>query len=236
MDITRTFDGPELNTEYLFGLFAQLALNRNATTLLGVPLNYTIVHFTANQNIASAATIINFEFASLGIILPVEIDTWNVFNAEGQVLEYDATFRWFQYLLDTLVITVMKVGNFASVTQVIQYFTATLSQSICQVHQSYCNGTNQQYASYSACYDFLTTKVRFGKAHELGMNTLLCRTIHENMVSFRPSVHCPHIGPTGGGYCTDDLTYGGVVTQPYFTNQPMVPYGYQNSNATIAAM
>ena len=236
MDITRTFDGPELNTEYLFGLFAQLALNPNATTLLGVPLNYTIVHFTANQNIVSAATIINFEFASLGVTLPIEVDTWTVFNANGQLLEYDATFRWFQYLLDTLVVAVMKAGNFASVTQVIEYLTSALSQGICQVHQSYCNGTNQQYASYSACYDFLTTEVRFGEAYELGMNTILCRTIHENMVPFRPSVHCPHIGPTGGGYCTDDLTYLGVVTEPYFTNQPMVPCGYQNSNATIAAM
>lgn len=51
-----------------------------------------------------------------------------------------------------------------------------------------------------------------------------------------PSVHCPHIGPSGGGYCTDDLTYEGVVTQPYFTNQPMVPYGYANANPSIAAL
>jgi len=36
-------------------------------------------------------------------------------------------------------------------------------------------------------------------------------------------------------YCTDDLTYVGVVTEPYYTIQPMVPYGYANSNATIAA-
>ena len=31
--------------------------------------------------------------------------------------------------------------------------------------------------------------------------TVLCRYIHQNMVSFRPEVHCPHIGPTGGGMC-----------------------------------
>ena len=305
VDITRTFAGRELNTEYLFGLFAQLALNPNASTLLGVPMNYTIVHFTANQNIASAATIITFDFVSLGIVLPVEIDTWNVFNAQGQILEYDATFRWFEYLLDTIIATVGAEIGATSTEEIIQFFTVALVTNICETHQAYCNGTNQQYANYSACYDFLTTQVRFGEAYELGMNTILCRSIHENMVPYRPSVHCPHIGPTGGGvskhqgtdlklkpcslslkrrlsmrhgkrnnhqfsatsianlqmqgvqlsaweshvpicslcrvlvdiiqYCTDDLTYLGVVSEPYFTNQPMVPYGFANSDPTVAA-
>lgn len=185
MDITRTFDGPELNTEYLFGLFAQLALYPNATTLLGVPTNYSIIHFTANQNIASAAIIVTFDFTSLGIILPVEIDTWNVFNAQGQVLEYDATFRWFEYLLDTLITTITPELGFNSTTQTIGFLTNVLSQSICITHQSYCTGANQQYANYSACYEFLTQDVRFGKAYELGMNTILCRMIHENMVPYR---------------------------------------------------
>lgn len=188
----------------------------------------------ANENIASAATVINFNFASLGITLPVEIDTWNVFNADGQVLEYDATFRWFEYLLDTLYAAAMPVLGFESTTQVIEFFTIVLSKSICQTHQTYCNGTNQQYADYSACYNFLTTKVRFGKAYELGMNTILCRMIHENMVPLRPSLHCFHIGPAGGGYCTDDMTYRAVVNQLYFTNQPMVPYGYTNDEAIAA--
>lgn len=203
VDITRTFDGPELNTEYLFGLFAQLALYPNSTTLLGVPVNYSIIHFTANQNIVSSSAIIYFDFTSLGLVLPVEIDGVNVYNAQGQLEEYDATFRWFQYLLDTLVATVTPELGFNSTTQTIEYFTQALAESICVTEVTYCNGTNQQYANYSACYEFLTTQVRFGQAYELGMNTLLCRMIHENMVPYRPSVHCPHIGPTGGGYCTD---------------------------------
>ena len=55
-----------------------------------------------------------------------------------------------------------------------------------------------------------------------GRNTLLCRMVHQNMIPFRPEVHCPHIGKTGGGYCVDDLTYGGVVTSNPFTNSPFV--------------
>ena len=48
--------------------------------------------------------------------------------------------------------------------------------------------------------------------------------VHQNMVPFRPAVHCPHIGPTGGGYCDDDKTYDQTVTQDYFTNYPFA-YG-----------
>lgn len=57
VDITRTFDGRELNTEYIFGLFANLAAARpGAITLLGVPLSYEILHFAANQNVVSSLT------------------------------------------------------------------------------------------------------------------------------------------------------------------------------------
>ena len=56
VDITRTFKGRELNTEYIFGLFANLAANANAFTLLGYATSYEIVHFAASQNIASAST------------------------------------------------------------------------------------------------------------------------------------------------------------------------------------
>ncbi len=35
----------------------------------------------------------------------------------------------------------------------------------------------------------------------------------------------PHIGPSGGGYCTDDRTYVGTVEENYF-NISFLPYGY----------
>lgn len=51
--------------------------------------------------------------------------------------------------------------------------------------------------------------------------------VHQNMVSFRPETHCPHIGPLGGGMCVDDHTYAQTVTENYFTNFPFAhgPYG-----------
>jgi hypothetical protein len=45
------------------------------------------------------------------------------------------------------------------------------------------------------------------------------------MVQYRPDVHCAHIGPTGGGYCVDDMTYGQTVLEKYF-NDSWIPYGY----------
>jgi hypothetical protein len=103
IDITRTFDGRELNTEYLFGLFANLAANPNQTSLIGVPLSYEIIHFAANENIASAATRFQFNLTSLGLVIPVESDTWINYNEKGEITQYDATFKYWTWLMDYVV-------------------------------------------------------------------------------------------------------------------------------------
>ena len=65
-----------------------------------------------------------------------------------------------------------------------------------------------------------------------GRNTLLCRMVHQNMVPFRPNVHCPHIGKTGGGYCNDDTTYDGTVLQNFFKNYP---FGYTDRGHPLSS-
>ena len=65
-----------------------------------------------------------------------------------------------------------------------------------------------------------------------GRNTLTCRMVHQNMVPVRPSVHCSHLGKTGGGYCTDNTNYTGTVNAQLFTNAPFVPYGKGNTSIT----
>lgn len=65
--------------------------------------------------------------------------------------------------------------------------------------------------------------------------TLPCRMAHQPMVPIRPSVHCSHIGPSESDYCEEDRTYGSMVQEPSFTNQPFVPYGYADSDATVSA-
>ncbi len=103
IDITRTFDGAELNTEYLFGLFANLASNPNSLSLLGIPISYEVLHFTANDYITTSAVRFMFNFTSLGIVLPVEIDGWHTWNEKGQLTQYDASFKYWQWMVDTLI-------------------------------------------------------------------------------------------------------------------------------------
>ena len=103
IDITRTFEGRELNTEYLFGLFAQSAEHPNDISLIGVPISYEIVHFAANQYITSAAVRLQFNFTSLGLMVPVEIDSWNTYNDKGEITQFDVTFRYWQWLVDYIV-------------------------------------------------------------------------------------------------------------------------------------
>jgi len=236
VDATRNFEGVELNTEYMFGLFSANAAADAPFTLLGVPLSYRITKFVANQNIISSSTIVQFNISSFGVVVPVEIDAWFALNSAGQLAQYDATFKWFDFLVDTMIQSTMATMNTTNATQAIRMLQLKVANSVCGVHQTYCNGTNQQYSNYTQCMQVLTEGVRFGQSFELGRDTLLCRMVHMNMVSLRPSVHCPHIGPSGGGMCADDMTYAQKVLQPYFTHMPFVPYGRQDANATVAAM
>lgn len=75
--------------------------------------------------------------------------------------------------------------------------------TVCAVAQQFCNGSLQQYTSVADCIQFLTNKVPFGSFDQGDQGNVACRVIHTNFVPLIPSVHCPHVGPTGGGMCTD---------------------------------
>lgn len=213
---TRNFEGRELNTEYIFGLFTP----SDSITVIGLPVGpYEILQFTGNQNIASATTRVNFTFPSFrNISLPVTIQTWMAYNEAKEISQYDVTFRWFANLLQELLRTIDSDPAKAQATA--RHLIAT---SICSTHTKYCHGTDKQYDSDQDCYKYLTEEIRFGQSFELGMNTLLCRSVHEIMIKFRPDVHCPHIGKTGGGQCADDYTYTQKVNEALYTNAPWIP-------------
>ncbi len=218
VDITRTFPGRELNTEYLFGLFTDPA----SISLLGLPVAYEVTEFTAHDYIAAATTVVMFNSTLFDMVVPVTIDTFIAWNDGGEILQYDATFRWFGFLLDTLIAAAARKLGSPTVAEAITTLAHTLATGICQVHDKHCTGANKQYRDTTECISFLTEGIRFGKDYELGRNTLLCRSVHQQMVQFRPEVHCPHIGPSGGGMCVDDQTYEEKVLEKYFTNAPFV--------------
>ncbi|KKK23466.1 hypothetical protein ARAM_003970 [Aspergillus rambellii] len=230
VDITRTFDGRELNNEYIFGLFS----DPQHLSLVGIPIAYNITQFAANRNIASATTVFTFNATSFNLLVPITIDTWLMFDPDGKITQYDATFRWFPKLFDALAQAAGKQFNLTDPAQIQSRLASLLADTICQTHADRCVGENQQYASKDECIRFLTTQVRFGGPDELGGNTLLCREVHEHMVQYRPAEHCPHIGPTGGNYCVDDKTYDEVVTERYF-RESFIPYGYGDNNIWVAS-
>ncbi|CAF4831110.1 unnamed protein product [Rotaria sp. Silwood1] len=84
---------------------------------------------------------------------------------------------------------------------------------ICNVTQTFCFGTLQQYSSVDECEQYLMTNVSYGSYDRGDQGNVACRSIHAYFVSLFPSVHCSHVGPTGGGACTDK-------TIDFYYNQP----------------
>jgi len=118
---------------------------------------------------------------------------WITFDEESRILSYD------------LVILRLGQSNLPVPTSAYPAYYA----EICQVHEAYCTGANQQYADYSSCLADLATQP-YGTWDNAGSNTTVCRILHSILVPLRPEFHCPHIGPTGGGFCVDspyDLFY-----------------------------
>ncbi|CAI4214379.1 unnamed protein product [Parascedosporium putredinis] len=73
-------------------------------------------------------------------------------------------------------------------------------QSICAVTQATCRGANQQWSSIEECISVLSQK-DYGRYQNAWGDNIVCRTIHIVLTQLRPEVHCPHVGPTGGGKC-----------------------------------
>ncbi|KAK0663280.1 hypothetical protein DIS24_g1463 [Lasiodiplodia hormozganensis] len=166
VDITRTFTGIELNTEYLFSLFAQLSRTRSFT-LLGIPTSYTVTHFAgwippstsspssdssgSSSAIASSAILMNFtsptHFWSGGgggggdddDNFTLEIHAWTLFDAAGRVQQYDATFRhWPAFIASTLSRVARRPRFAGNVSAVVAHATAELAATICAEHEAHC--------------------------------------------------------------------------------------------------
>ena len=123
-----------------------------------------------------------FNFPAINKTIPIDIDSWNTYNAQGQISQYDATFKWWQWAVDYIIQQAMPALNATTPTATVEKLTVGLADSICTTAQTYCTGANQQYANKGECLGYLTQKVRFGQAYELGMspsrtNHLLSQTL-----------------------------------------------------------
>ncbi|KAF7586629.1 hypothetical protein BBP40_008551 [Aspergillus hancockii] len=221
LHFSRPFEGREVSNEYFFGSFSDLS----RVGIVGIPIAYNITQFTANDNIASATTVVTFNSTTLGVLMPVTLDSWFKFSSQGKIHQYDITFRWLDFYMDELMAILTEYLNRASSKGTPITPVEYMAYTICEGHEEYCHGDDRQYSNHAECMDFLTTKLRYGQSYEGGLNTVICREIHVQMVRYRPKVHCPHLGPSGGGFCVDDRTYKKVVMEDFFKDS-WIPYGY----------
>ena len=127
---------------------------------------FTACHCSARD--LTSFSRFEFVFPALkNLTVPIQIDTWNTFNKKGQITQYDATFKWWDWAVDYLLGT-FATANHLTLTQTVDVATNALAESICGTATKFCNGTNTQYSSMQDCMQFLTKGVRFGKAYELG--------------------------------------------------------------------
>ncbi|KAL7424715.1 hypothetical protein Q5752_000399 [Cryptotrichosporon argae] len=223
VDVSTNFDGRELSTEYLFGLFVNTAKD-SAPSLLGSPISYNVTALVVQHSMVSASVIFEFYYAILDKSWPIQIDVFFDINEQGQISQYDITFRRWAWATDTIVPEVIPYMGEAlnttsdNSTYILQQYLADV---VCTAAMANCNGSNQQYESYDECHDFVLN-IALGEFYRMGENNLLCRNLHVPMLPFRPSVHCPHVGPTGGDMCID-RNYTEVVLQSHFPNGWLAP-------------
>ncbi|KAJ7701209.1 hypothetical protein B0H17DRAFT_1046218, partial [Mycena rosella] len=216
IDITGTFAGSELNTEYVFGSLADFGTDKN-TSLIGVPVNISVSELLVQGNVMSVSLISYFNWTV--DILPVQWNLLLMFNDEGQVMQYDTQLvrsSWlFPILLPKLVPRLAAELDMPVDTDPTVLVSMRAAYDICSKHETYCVGELQQYNSTAECMDFITNQIPFGDIWQGSQNTGICRYWHKAMVPLRPSEHCPHIGPSGGGMCID-RDYAQVVTEKVF--------------------
>ncbi|KAJ7692217.1 hypothetical protein B0H17DRAFT_934227 [Mycena rosella] len=185
------FSGFQDSIEYFFGL---AALPTGAPPN-GAITNATLVDFTTGCAEVAASTVyltlstINADGSAGAYISTLkQVAFWH-FDEEGAVLQYDA---W--------IPSIALFGNLPHDSDPAGQ-RGTI-QGVCDLQAQTCVGNNTVYDSAAACNQTLSAKP-FGSFDEAWGDNVVCRTSHVLLTKFRPEVHCPHVGPTGGGKCVD---------------------------------
>ncbi|KAJ7159484.1 hypothetical protein C8R46DRAFT_1354212 [Mycena filopes] len=237
VDVTTTFVGRELNTEYIFGLFAQLATT-TSTPLIGIPLTSTLTDIVVQGNLVIATTLREFNwtgkwnpYLQMGIF-PTVWELKFLFNDEGQITQYDAIlFRASALFADVwpkLAKHLRRELDLPKHTPTTQVLHIRAAIDICTAQEKYCVGANKQYESRKACLDFVLHKIPFGEIWQGGVDTAFCRYVHTPMLPLRPGVHCPHVGPSGGDMCIK-RSYADMIEDPFTQSFTALP-----GNLTLA--
>jgi len=208
VDPVGEFIGFQDSIEYFFALSPLPQGNAASAAITG----YQITEFSsACLNVAASVVYLFCSVVSPGSpndgqqLAPLKQVAFWEFDNSGAVLKYDA---WIPNLNDWIV---SATGALISNTQ---YQMESIEQ-ICALTQQRCTGSNTQWTCVDDCVSALSQKP-YGDYDEAWGDNIVCRTIHLVLTQIRPDVHCPHVGPTGGGKCVD-VAYG----DDYFTDQSL---------------
>ncbi|WVQ69682.1 uncharacterized protein L199_007902 [Kwoniella botswanensis] len=171
----------------LFGLFINLATDPTEPSPIGNPI--------AQDNTVLVGVNFDFYYGALNQSFPIEINA-------------------------LLITTIFRSDR--SSTHPAYGETSTKSDRYIKRHlhptaiprSEHCQGGNEQYANRDECMTFLNG-LPLVHCHRLGENNFGCRYLHIPMLSFRPDVHCPHVGPSGGDMCVP-RNYTEVVKAEHF--------------------
>jgi len=112
------------------------------------------------------------------------------FNSNNLIISFDLTILNLGAIIDPPV---------AAQPFVIQQVCSTLVVSPATCTPGTYEGS---YTDFNDCVSFMSS-IPFGSWNRANSNTVTCRQLHTILTAFRPAVHCPHAGKTGGGKCID---------------------------------
>lgn len=213
VDPVGDFVGFEDSIEYFFAL-SPLPLGNPAMAAI---TKIQITEFsTGCKDVASSVVYLYCSVVNPGApnhgqpLAPLKQVAFWKFDEEGAVLKYDA---WIPNLNSWVQATTA-----ALVTNPL--FQAGSIIQVCSESQLRCTGPNKQWESVNECIASLSAKV-YGNYDAAWGDNVVCRSIHLVLTQVRPDVsyslslstetvandgtqiHCPHVGPTGGGKCID---------------------------------
>jgi len=171
------YDDIEGTIEYFYGL---------ATNVIGVK----IINLISEGNTAAVRVDILFNKSRGGVYIQQNLTQTGFFH-------FDSSGRVFMYDL-----TILRLGDASNPD--VAGIEDQIRQLICSTALTYCNASApyNAYSTFQECLDFLRS-IPVGSFDRANSNSLVCRLIHNTLVPLRPQIHCPHVGPTGGGKCID---------------------------------
>ena len=172
---------PEAVNEYFFGLASTPMSRVTRTTFQSLVASGDKVAVEVDIQFKGNAATPDFKLRQTGFF---------TFNDEDRVVSFDLTIL----NLGAAVNPKSDAEREANIQSVCGALTVGLGNL-----PATCPG---EYTDLADCVAFMHS-IPYGTWDRANSNTAVCRQLHTLMTPYRPEVHCPHAGKTGGGMCVD---------------------------------